>query len=52
MEKYELIDLQRLNRADYFHYFMSVGTTIEFTAKVDVTEVLKNAKKKLLIFKQ
>ena len=50
MEKYELIDLQRLNRADYFHYFMSVGTTIEFTAKVDVTEVLKKCKKETLNF--
>lgn len=50
MEKYELIDIQRLDRADYFHYFMSVGTTIEFTAKVDVTEVLKKCKKETLNF--
>lgn len=32
MEKYELIDMQKFDRADYFNYFMSVGTTIEFTA--------------------
>lgn len=33
MEKYELIDKKNFDRADYFHYFMSIGTTIEFTAK-------------------
>lgn len=50
MEKYEFIDMQKLDRADYFYYFMSVGTTIEFTAKVDVTEVLKKCHKKALNF--
>ena len=34
MEKYELIDMQKLDRADYFYYFMSEGTTIEFTVKI------------------
>lgn len=41
MEKYELIDMKNFDRADYFQYFMSVGTTIEFTAKVDVTKTIK-----------
>lgn len=50
MEKYELIDMQRLDRADYFYYFMRVGTTIEFTAEVDVTEVLKKCKKETMNF--
>lgn len=44
MEKYELIDMQKFDRADYFYYFMSVGTTIEFTAKVDVTKVIERCK--------
>lgn len=40
MEKYELIDMQKFDRADYFYYFMSVGTTIEFTAKINITKVM------------
>lgn len=50
MEKYELIDMQLFDRADYFHYFMSVGTTIEFTAKVDVTKVVEKCKNDKLNF--
>lgn len=50
MEKYELIDMQRFDRADYFHYFMSVGTTIEFTAKADVTKVIEKCKNDKLNF--
>lgn len=50
MEKYELIDMQSLDRADYFDYFMKVGTTIELTAEVDVTEVLKKCKKETMNF--
>lgn len=41
MEKYELVNMQTLDRADYFHYFMNVGTTIEFTVKIDATKVIK-----------
>lgn len=41
MEKYELIDMQKFDRADYFYYFMGVGTTIEFTAKIDVTKMIE-----------
>ncbi len=50
MEKYELIDMLKFDRADYFSYFMSVGTTIEFTAKVDVTKMLDRCKKDKLNF--
>ena len=50
MEKYELIDMQKFDRADYFSYFMSVGTTIEFTAKVDVTKVIEKCKHDKLNF--
>lgn len=50
MEKYELIDMQKFDRADYFSYFMSVGTTIEFTAKVDVTKAVETCKKDKLNF--
>lgn len=44
MEEYELIDMQRFDRADHFSYFMSVGTKIEFTAKVDVSKVIQRCK--------
>lgn len=50
MEKYELIDMQKFDRADYFNYFMSMGTTIEFTAKVDVTKVIEKCKNDTLNF--
>lgn len=50
MEKYELIDMLKFDRADYFSYFMSVGTTIEFTAKVDITKMLERCKKDKLNF--
>ncbi len=50
MEKYELIDMQKLDRADYFYYFMSEGTTIEFTVKIDATKVLKMCKREGLNF--
>lgn len=50
MEKYELIDMQKFDRADYFNYFMSMGTTIEFTAKVDVTKVIEKCKHDTLNF--
>lgn len=41
METYKVIDMEHFDRADYFQYFMSVGTTIELTAKIDVTTALK-----------
>lgn len=41
MEKFELIDMKEFERADYFYYFTSVGTTIEFTVKVDVTAAIE-----------
>lgn len=50
MEKYELVDMQSFDRADYFYYFMSVGTTIEFTAKIDVTKVIEKCENDTLNF--
>ena len=38
MELYKKIDMINFDRAEYFQYFMSVGTTIEFTVKVDYTK--------------
>ncbi|GAA0220864.1 CatA-like O-acetyltransferase [Metaclostridioides mangenotii] len=40
MEKYKIIDINEFDRSEYFQYFMSVGTTIEITVKVDVTRIL------------
>lgn len=50
MERYEIIDVDQLDRADYFYYFMSVGTTIEFTVKMDVTKVVDKCHKDHLNF--
>lgn len=50
MEKYEIIDIKKLDRADYFYYFISVGTTIEFTVKMDVTKVLEKCYNEKLNF--
>lgn len=50
MEKYEIIDIKKLDRADYFYYFMSVGTTIEFTVKMDVTKVIEKCHNEKLNF--
>ncbi|MBT9776374.1 chloramphenicol acetyltransferase [Clostridium sp. MCC353] len=44
METYRFIDTETFDRAGYFHYFMSKGTTIEFTAKIDVTSAVRKCK--------
>lgn len=45
MEKYQSVDMQKFDRAEQYQYFMSEGTTIEFTAKLDVTKALEKSKK-------
>lgn len=50
MENFERIDTEKLDRAEYFYYFMSVGTTIEFTAKIDVTKVIEKCNTDFLNF--
>lgn len=50
MELYEVVDLEKLERSDYFHYFMNVGTTIEFTVKLDVSKAIKKCKKESVGF--
>ncbi|MCB6345461.1 CatA-like O-acetyltransferase [Enterocloster lavalensis] len=42
--------MQKFDRADYFYYFMGVGTTIEFTAKIDVTKMIERCTKDDLNF--
>lgn len=44
MELYKKIDMNNFDRAEYFQYFMSVGTTIEFTVKVDITKTLEKSR--------
>ena len=44
MELYKKIDMINFDRAEYFQYFMSVGTTIEFTVKVDITKTLEKSR--------
>lgn len=41
MKSCKIIDIKEFDRADYFRYFTSVGTTIEFTMKIDVTTAVK-----------
>ena len=50
MEKYKIIDINEFDRSEYFQYFMSVGTTIEITVKVDVTNAVKKCKLESLSF--
>lgn len=50
METYKVIELENFDRADYFQYFMSVGTTIEFTAKIDVTTAIRKCKREAINF--
>lgn len=50
MELYKIIDMEKFDRADYFQYFMSVGTTVEFTTKIDVTTAIKKCKEEALSF--
>lgn len=50
MEKYEVIDMKELKRADYFYYFMSAGTTVEFTVKLDVTTAIEICRKETVNF--
>lgn len=50
MDTYKTIDMGSFYRADYFQYFMSTGTTIEFTAKINVTAAVKKCKNESLNF--
>lgn len=50
MEKFKVVDINNFDRADYFRYFMSMGTTIELTTKIDVTDAVKNCKRDILHF--
>jgi chloramphenicol O-acetyltransferase len=34
MEKYKTINLERLERKEYFDYFQSIGTIIQITKKL------------------
>lgn len=50
MEKYEIIDLKNHDRQEYFQYFLSVGTVIEFTVKIDVSKVVDKCKSENISF--
>lgn len=49
MEIFEVVDREKFDRAEYFYYFISTGTTIEFTVKTDVTKAIKTCKSNSLI---
>lgn len=44
MENFEIVDMENFDRAAYFYYFMEAGTTIEFTARMDVTAAIGKCK--------
>lgn len=50
MDKYKVIDMENFDRADYFRYFMSVGTTIEITVDIDVTTAIRKCKSESVDF--
>lgn len=50
MEKYDVVNMKELERADYFYYFMSVGTSIEFTVKLDVTAAIGRCREETINF--
>lgn len=50
MELYKIINMNNFDRADYFQYFMSVGTIIEFTVKIDVTTAVQKCKNESISF--
>lgn len=50
MKSYKIIDMEEFDRADYFQYFMSVGTTIQFTMKIDVTNAVQKCYQESISF--
>lgn len=50
MEKYKIINLERLERKEYFDYFQSVGTIIQITKKIDITNLIQKYKNNNLNF--
>lgn len=50
MENFEVVDIEKFDRAEYFYYFISTGTTIEFTVKTDVTKAIETCKSNSLNF--
>lgn len=50
MENFKFVDLNTFERIDYYNYFKSMGTTIEFTVKIDITKLLTFCKENNLSF--
>lgn len=50
MKSYKIIEMKEFDRADYFRYFTSVGTTIEFTIKIDVTTAVQKCYQESISF--
>ena len=50
MKSYKIIDMKEFDRADYFRYFTSVGNTIEFTIKIDVTTAVQKCNQESISF--
>lgn len=50
MKSYKIINMEEFDRADYFQYFTSVGNTIEFTIKIDVTNAVQKCKQESISF--
>lgn len=49
-EMYSIVNLDSFSRRDYFYYFLSIGTKIEMTVKLDVKKALFKSRKKNFSF--
>jgi len=50
MATYQVIDLEKFPRRNYYEYFMATGTRFEMTVKIDVTRAVKRCKDEAISF--
>lgn len=50
MTDYRAVDLEKLSRKNYYHYFMAVDTRFEMTVKIDVTQAVEKCKNEAISF--
>lgn len=50
MKAYQIVDLEKFPRRDYYEYFMATDTTFEITVKIDVTQAVEKCKEETISF--
>ena len=50
VEKFKIITMSQFDRAEHFQYFMSVGTVIELTSKINVTGAVEKCREEKISF--